>query len=57
MNANNLTGAVTTRLLDDNGVERLSASFGQIRYFTPQRVQLAPASGQVPTTSPSSTCN
>ena len=40
MNANNLTAAVTTRLLDDNGVERLSASFGQIRYFTPQRVQL-----------------
>ncbi len=40
MNANNLTGAVTTRLLDDNGVERLSASFGQIHYFTQQRVQL-----------------
>jgi LPS-assembly protein len=40
MNANNLTGAVTTRLLDDNGIERLSASFGQIRYFTSQRVQL-----------------
>jgi LPS-assembly protein len=40
MNANNLTGAITTRLLDDNGVERLSASFGQIRYFSPQRVQL-----------------
>lgn len=40
MNANNLTGAVTTRLLDDHGVERLSASFGQIRYFTPQRVTL-----------------
>ena len=40
MNANNLTGALTTRLLDENGVERLSASFGQIRYFTPQRVQL-----------------
>lgn len=40
MNANNLTGAITTRLLDDQGVERLSASFGQIRYFTPQRVQM-----------------
>lgn len=40
MNANNLTAAITTRLLDDSGVERLSASFGQIRYFTPQRVQM-----------------
>lgn len=40
MNANNLTAAVTTRLLDDSGVERLSASFGQIHYFAPQRVQL-----------------
>ena len=40
MNANNLTAAVTTRLLDDNGVERLSASVGQIRYFNQQRVQL-----------------
>ena len=40
MNANNLTGAITSRLLDDNGVERVSASFGQIRYFSPQRVQL-----------------
>lgn len=40
MNANNLSAALTTRLLDDNGVERLSASFGQIRYFTQQRVQL-----------------
>ncbi|GFZ92912.1 LPS-assembly protein LptD [Dyella caseinilytica] len=39
MNANNLTAAVTTRLLDDGGVERLSATFGQIRYFTPQLVQ------------------
>ena len=38
MNANNLTAAVTTRLLDDGGVERLSATFGQIRYFTPQLV-------------------
>ncbi|MEV8520364.1 LPS assembly protein LptD [Dyella marensis] len=40
MNANNLTAALTTRLLDDNGVERLSASIGQIRYFNQQRVQL-----------------
>ncbi|MCP1373922.1 LPS-assembly protein LptD [Dyella lutea] len=40
MNANNLTGALTTRLLDDNGVERFSASLGQIRYFDPQRVKL-----------------
>ena len=40
MNANNLTGALTTRLLDENGVERFSASIGQIRYFTPQRVKL-----------------
>ena len=40
MNANNLTAAITTRLLDDGGVERLSASFGQIRYFTPQKVEL-----------------
>ena len=39
-NANNLSAMLTTRLLDDNGVERLSASFGQIRYFTQQRVQL-----------------
>ncbi|MFC5740059.1 LPS-assembly protein LptD [Dyella tabacisoli] len=40
MNANNLTGAITTRLLDDSGVERLSASFGQIRYLSQQKVQL-----------------
>jgi len=40
MNANNLTAAITTRLLDDGGVERLSATFGQIRYFTPQKVQV-----------------
>jgi LPS-assembly protein len=39
-NANNLSAMLTTRLLDDNGVERLSASFGQIRYLTQQRVQL-----------------
>lgn len=39
MSANNLTAAVTSRLLDDGGVERLSATFGEIRYFTPQLVQ------------------
>ena len=38
MDANNLTAALTTRLLDDKGVERVSASFGQIHYFSPQRV-------------------
>ncbi|MGP1665545.1 MAG: LPS assembly protein LptD, partial [Rhodanobacter sp.] len=38
MDANNLTAALTTRLLDDNGVEQFSASVGQIRYFTPQKV-------------------
>nr|WP_255494771.1 LPS assembly protein LptD [Luteibacter sp. Sphag1AF] len=40
MDANNITAAVTTRLLDDTGVERVSASVGQIRYLTDQRVQL-----------------
>lgn len=40
MDANNLTAAVTTRLLDDVGAEKASFSFGQIRYFSPQRVQL-----------------
>lgn len=41
MDANNLTAAVTTRLLETaTGQERLSASFGQIRYFDDQRVQL-----------------
>jgi LPS-assembly protein len=38
MDANNLTAALTSRLLDEDGVERLSASLGQIRYFSPQRV-------------------
>ena len=41
-NANNLTVALTTRLLDANGDEKISASFGQIRYFDPQQVTLAP---------------
>lgn len=40
MDANNLTAALTTRLLDDSGVERLSASLGQIKYFNDQRVQM-----------------
>jgi LPS-assembly protein len=38
MDANNLTAALTSRLLDDGGVERVSASIGQIHYFAPQRV-------------------
>jgi LPS-assembly protein len=42
MDANNLTAALTTRLLDDAGVEKASFSFGQIRYFTDQRVQRSP---------------
>jgi LPS-assembly protein len=50
MNANNLTAALTTRLLDDDGVERLSASIGQIHYFAPQRVQLP--NGAVTTAAP-----
>ncbi len=41
MDANNLTLALTTRMLDDaDGSERLSASLGQIRYFDEQRVQM-----------------
>lgn len=41
MDANNLTLALQSRLLDDaRGQERLTASIGQIRYFDPQRVQL-----------------
>ena len=39
--ANQLTAAVTTRLLDNaDGREWWTASFGQIRYFTPPRVTL-----------------
>ncbi|MEO8747515.1 MAG: LPS assembly protein LptD [Rhodanobacter sp.] len=39
MDANKLTAALTTRLLDDGGVERVSASIGQIRYLSrPQRI-------------------
>ncbi|HEY4090263.1 MAG TPA: LPS assembly protein LptD [Luteibacter sp.] len=40
MDANNVTAALTTRLLDDNGVERVSASVGQIRYLSDQKVQM-----------------
>ena len=40
VNANNLTLALSTRLIDSSGIERFSAGIGQIRYFTPQRVQL-----------------
>jgi len=40
INANNLTLTLTSRLIDTSGVARLSASIGQIRYFTAQRVQL-----------------
>ena len=38
MDANNLTAALSTRLLDDSGIERVSASIGQIHYFSPQKV-------------------
>lgn len=47
-NANNLSAMLTSRLLDDNGVERLSASFGQIRYFTQQRVQIPTTNNTAP---------
>ena len=41
MDANNLSLAVTTRMLEDaTGDERLSASFGEIRYFDDQRVEV-----------------
>lgn len=41
MDANQATVALTTRLLEEaSGRERLSASIGQIRYFSPQRIQL-----------------
>lgn len=47
MDANNLTLAMTTRLLEDStGTERVSASIGQIRYFNDQRVQLPGPNGQ-----------
>lgn len=38
MDANNVTAALTSRLLDDSGIERVSASIGQIRYLSPQKV-------------------
>lgn len=41
MDANNLTLALTTRMLEDaTGTERVSASIGNIRYFDDQRVQM-----------------
>lgn len=41
MDANNLSLALTTRFLESaTGEERISASIGQIRYFSEQRVQL-----------------
>ncbi|HET9031552.1 MAG TPA: LPS assembly protein LptD [Dokdonella sp.] len=41
MDANNLTIALTSRLIEDSsGIDRVSASIGQIRYFGDQRVQL-----------------
>ena len=41
MDANQLTLAVTTRLVeDDDGSERARLSLGQIRYFDPPRVEL-----------------
>ena len=47
MNANNLSLALTTRMLEDaTGEERVSASVGQIHYFDDQRVHLP---GQLPT--------
>src|SRR5690606_32012771 len=46
MDANNLTLALTSRLIEDSsGSERVSASIGQIRYFDDQRVQLPGRAG------------
>ena len=59
MDANNLTVALTSRVLDAGGSERLSASIGQIRYFDDQRVQLPgrPATDHLGSTwSANSTC-
>ncbi|HEX5961341.1 MAG TPA: LPS assembly protein LptD [Rhodanobacteraceae bacterium] len=47
MNANDLSLALTTRFLDQDGVEKLSASIGQIRYFDPQKVTLRPGGKSV----------
>ena len=38
--ANNLTAAVTTRFLEENGAERMRFTIGQRYYFTDQRVYL-----------------
>jgi LPS-assembly protein len=40
MDANQLGVALATRYIDERGLERISASIGQIRHFEPQRVQL-----------------
>ncbi|WP_114238812.1 LPS-assembly protein LptD [Dyella sp. C9] len=48
INANNLSAMLTTRLLDDNGVERFTASLGQIRYFNQQMVQVPNSNNTVP---------
>jgi LPS-assembly protein len=40
--ANQVTAALTTRLLDEAGRERLRASIGQIYYFADRRVSLTP---------------
>lgn len=45
--ANQATAALTTRLLDEAGRERVRASIGQIYYFADRRVNLTP--GQVET--------
>ncbi|CDH47648.1 MAG: LPS assembly protein LptD [Candidatus Competibacteraceae bacterium] len=51
--ANQLTAALTTRLLDGpSGRERLRASIGQIQYFEDRRVNLYPV--DLPQTSPNS---
>ncbi len=50
--ANQLTTAITTRFIDsDSGAELLSASLGQIQYFSDRRVQLNPGDDPPETTS------
>jgi len=50
--ANQLSGALTTRLLSDSdGRELLSASIGRIHYFEPPRVRLTPSPLPVPSVS------
>jgi len=46
--ANQLTVALSTRMLrESDGMEKLSLSVGQIRYFEDSRVGLTPTSGQI----------